>query len=158
MLLIVLLSCEAKKQQTLSILCPDLFFSRNHRVYITSTDEVLTLDNISYKAIINDYNFEKGCTLQNDTITISLSVFITVAPKNVKEESIILPYYIAFIDDQKNIIDINYYTVTETFKKNTTESSYNEINVKTTNEININSSNSLLIGFMLDKAKQKILN
>ena len=63
-----ILSCSSNKQQTVTYSCPELFFSKNHRVYIASEENSITLDNISYRAEINNYNFIKGCYISNNNI------------------------------------------------------------------------------------------
>ena len=69
-----------------------------------------------------------------------------------------MPYYIALLDDQKNILDIQYYTISGILKKNIDGSSYIETEITTTQNIRAGFKNKLLIGFMLNQEKLKILN
>ena len=160
-----ILSCTSEKQQSLSILCPELFFSKDHRLYISSEENSLTLNNISYKAEINNYKFVNKCSILNNKIIAKLSILFVVRPENAKQSKITLPYYIAFLDNQKNILNIQYYKVTGTLKKNNDKSSYIETEITATSDIifpikdiNIDINNKFLIGFMLNKEKLKILN
>ena len=160
-----ILSCTSEKQQSLSILCPDLFFSKDHRLYIASEENSLTLNNISYKAEINNYKFINQCSILNNKIIAKLSILFVVRPENAKQSKITLPYYVAFLDSQKNILNIQYYKATGTLKKNNDVSAYAETEITTTldimipiKDISLDLNNKFLIGFMLDKEKMKILN
>ena len=160
-----ILSCTLEKQQSLSILCPDLFFSKDHRLYISSEENSLNLNNLSYKAEINNYKFVNKCSILNNNIVAKLSILFVVSPENAKQSKITLPYYIAFLDNEKNILNIQYYKATGALIKNNDKSSYVETEITTTSDIiipikdiNIDVNNKLLIGFMLNKEKLKILN
>ena len=160
-----ILSCTSEKQQSLSILCPGLFFSKDHRLYISSEENSLNLNNLSYKAEINNYKFVNKCSILNNNIIAKLSVLFVVSPENAKQSKITLPYYIAFLDNEKNILNIQYYKAIGTLKKNNDKSSYVETEITTTSDIiipikdiNIDINNKFLIGFMLNKEKLRILN
>ena len=91
------------------------------------------------------------------------SLLFVVKPDKAELARIIMPYFIAILDDQQNIIDIQYYNVYG--NENQNASSYIETEIIDTQQINIfykdeNSdlNNKILIGFMLDKEKLKILN
>ena len=155
----------SEKPQSFNDLCPQVLFSKDHRIYITTEENSLTINNISYKAEMNNYNFTHGCILLNNEISAKLSILFIVKPENAKQTDIIMPYYIALLDDQKNIVNIQYYTAQGVLKKNFDESSYIETEITATIDVliptkNINEDikNKLLIGFMLDKEKLKILN
>ena len=160
-----LLSCRSEKPQSFNDLCPQVLFSKDHRIYITTEENSLTINNLSYKAEMNNYNFAHGCILLNNEISAKLSILFIVKPDKAKQTDIIMPYYIALLDDQKNIVNIQYYTAQGVLKKNFDESSYIETEITTTQDIIIpiqnmseRSRNKLLIGFMLDQKKIKILN
>ena len=160
-----LLSCTSEKQQSFSILCPEVFFSKEHRIYISSEENSLTLNNISYRAEINNYKFISECSLLNNNIIAKLSILFVVSPENAKQSNIIIPFYIAFLDDQKTIFDIQYYKVTGNLKKNADASFYIETEITSTldvmipiQDVNVDINNKLLIGFMLNKEKLNILN
>ena len=162
-----LLSCTSEKQQSFSILCPEVFFSKDHRIYISNEDNSnsLTLNNISYRAEINNYKFINECSLLNNNIVAKLSILFVVNPDNAKQSNIIMPFYIALLDDQKTILDIQYYKVTGNLKKNADASLYVETEITSTldvmipiQDVNVDIKNKLLIGFMLNKEKLNILN
>ena len=152
------ISCASEKQQSFAYLCPEILFSKDHEIYISSEEQSLTLNNVSYKAEFNNYNFIDECIISNNNTKSRLSILFVVKPDKAKNTDIVLPYYIAILDDQKNIVDIQYYKVVGDLKKDIDESSYIETEIIDTQDINISSSNNILIGFMLDKEKMKILN
>ncbi len=159
-----LLSCASEKQQSLSILCPDLFFSKDHRIYISSEENSLTINNISYKAEINNYKFINGCSIVNKKIIAKLSILFVIRPENANKSNITLPYYIAFLDNQKKVLNVQYYQVTGTLIKNNDQSSFVETEIVATSDVIIPikdtslDNNKLLIGFMLNKEKLEIMN
>ena len=152
------ISCASEKQQSFVYLCPEVLFSKDHRIYVSSEEQSLTLNNVSYKAEINNYSFIDECIISNNNTKSRLSILFVVKPDKAKNTDIVLPYYIAILDDQKNIVDIQYYKVVGDLKKDIDESSYIVTEIIDTQGINISSSNKILIGFMLDKEKMKILN
>ena len=94
----------------------------------------------------------------NNKITATLSILFVVNPGKTQQADVIMPYYIALLDDQKNILDIQYYTISGILKKDIDESSYIETEITTTQNISAGFKNKLLIGFMLNQEKLKILN
>ncbi len=152
------ISCTSEKQQSFVYLCPEIFFSKDHRIYVSSEEQSLTLNNVSYKAEINNYSFIDECIISNNNTKSRLSILFVVKPDKAKNTDIVLPYYIAILDDQKNIVDIQYYKVAGDLKKDIDKSYYIETEIIDTQDINISTSNNILIGFMLDKEKMKILN
>ena len=155
---IFLLSCASKKQQSFSVLCPEMLFSKDHRIYIATEESSLTLNNISYKAEINNYKFPSECFMINNKIEATLSILFIITPDKAKLADIIIPYYIALLDDQKNIVNIQYYKAVGIFKKDFSESSYIETEIISNQVINTHHLNKILIGFMLDQEKLNILN
>ena len=158
-------SCSFNKDVIEYYACPDVFFSKNHRLYIASQDDNVSLDNISFKAKIDNYSFVKGCKIIEDDILATLSLLFIIYPDKIKKSEIIIPYYIAFLDDQKNIIDIQYYKAIANLNKNSEDSVFIEteaniiIDIKfSLNNINDEFSNDILVGFMLDEKKVNIIN
>lgn len=162
---LLLLSCAKEKQQTFIDLCPEVFFSKEHRLYVTTEESSLTLNNISYKAKIDNYTFSNGCFISNHKIIGKLSILFVITPIKTKQANITIPYYIALLDNNHNIEDIQYYQVKGTFKKNYNESSFIETEIVTiqdvitpSQDINKSINKKLLIGFMLNQEKLNILN
>ena len=85
---IFLLSCASEKQQSFIDLCPEVLFSKGHRVYITTEENSLSLNNISYRAEINNYNFANGCLMLNNKITATLSILFVVNPRKTQQADV----------------------------------------------------------------------
>ena len=135
-----------------------MLFSKDHRIYIATEENSLTLNNISYKAVINNYKFPSECFMINNKVEATLSILFIITPDKAKLADIIIPYYIALLDDQKNIVNIQYYKAVGIFKKDFSESSYIETEIISNQVINTHHLNKILIGFMLDQEKLNILN
>ena len=162
---LLLLSCAKEKQQTFIDLCPKVFFSKEHRLYVTTEENSLTLNNISYKAKIDNYTFSNGCFISNHKIIGKLSILFVITPIKIKQTNITIPYYIALLDNNQNIEDIQYYQVKGTFEKDNNESSIIETEIITIQDVitpfeDVNKSvnKKFLIGFMLNQEKLNILN
>ena len=77
----------------------------------------ISVDDVAYKAEINNYNFSKGCFINENNFTASLSILFIVKPL-IKEQNIItLPFYLAILDKEKNLRDIQYYYTEGNFNK-----------------------------------------
>ena len=118
-----------------------------------------------YIIIKTKLSFVKGCKIIQDDILATLSLLFIIYPDKIKKSEIIIPYYIAFLDDQKNIIDIQYYKAIANLNKNSEDSVFIEteaniiIDIKfSLNNINDEFSNDILVGFMLDEKKVNIIN
>ena len=71
------------------------------------------------------------------------------------------PFYVAVIDENKDVRDIQYYSITDTFKNNPETSELIETELTKTILVTLPSmdeSLSVLVGFMLDEQRFKILN
>ena len=67
--LVFLLGCNSKfttKQASKNIDCPSIFFSSEHRNYIHSNEKVISLDNLAFKANINNFKFNISCKKSNN--------------------------------------------------------------------------------------------
>jgi len=163
-LLFILFGCKTNilDRKTVSIIeCPPIFFSKEHKVYIHSKFEDISLDNISYKAEINNAVFNKKCKIINGKFSTKISILFLVNPLINTQEDISLPFYIALIDEQKNIQNIEYFFANDPFKKNLETNTFVETEVTITKNINFElkaEPNTIIIGFMLDDKKIKLLN
>ena len=163
--LLFLCSCNAEKLQTIGETCPDVFFSKEHKIYITSDESPLKIENINYRAELNNYFFNKECSVLNNVLTSDLSLLFVINPENSSQKDILLPYYIAVLNSEDEIVDILFYSVQGVMQKDPETSMYIETELIDTVDINIpnkdlktNLKTSIVIGFMLDQEKIKILN
>ena len=160
-----LLGCVSEKMKINFESCPQVFFSMDHKIYITTDQDLITYDNITYIAELNNYSFDTKCQVSNNILSTTLSLLFVVKPEKAKQANIILPYFIAVVDAQQNIIDLQYYNTSGVLKKNIDTSIYLETELVDKKQINIpyknintDIKNKILIGFMLDDQKKKILN
>ncbi len=162
-LYVFLISCSSKKEQLEDVACPEVLFSKNHRIYIMTQDNNESLNEIDYVAEINNYDFNNSCLIQNNNITASLSLLFIIKADKMQGDIVTLPYYIAMLDNQKNILDIQYYKVLGALNKNDNDTPYKETEIINTQNIIIpkkylDLNNKLLIGFMLTENQIKNLN
>ena len=163
--LIFLSGCSKENQQSAISTCPDVFFAKEHRIYVSSEEYPLKIANISYKAELNNYFFNKECSLLNNVLTGNLSILFVIKPENLTQADILLPYYIAILNQEDEIVDIQYYSVQGAMQKDSDTSKYIEtelidtVDIRVLNkDLKIDFKTSFVVGFMLDKEKMKILN
>ena len=160
----ILIGCESKLLNLSSVIstdCPNLLFSKEHKIYLGNEHKDVSFDNVAYRAEINNAEFIKGCQIKNNIFSSDLSLLFVITPLNQNNENIILPYYIAIIDRDKTLQDIQYYSVKGSFKKDIDTNKFLETEIKTTVTINnnlVNKQVKLVIGFMLDKKSLNLLN
>ena len=160
------LTCSKENEQTSNYYCPEVYFSKKHRIYISSEDNSINLNNISYRVEINNYNFVKGCKLKDKNLEAKLSILFIVKPDKAINTNILIPYYIALIDENKKIIDIQYYKFEGELNKDNDQLNFIETEVISKNNLiipnyfnqNKENKNKLLVGFMLNKQKLELLN
>ena len=164
LLLFLSISCSSNiltKKSGESIDCPPVFFASENRNYLNSEEKPLTLDNVSFKAEINNYAFNKSCFQENDIRTFPLDILFIIDPIKPTAPNVILPLYVALLDSDKKLFEMQYFSISGEMKNDLTTKSYLETELS--NSINIitsknNSVSSLVIGFMLDKNKKELLN
>tara|TARA_B100000029_G_scaffold516426_1_gene629752 strand:+ start:111 stop:626 length:516 start_codon:yes stop_codon:yes gene_type:complete len=164
-IIFLLLGCSSKSTYIEEISCPKVLFSSEHRNYITSENSEISLNNIAYKANINNYSYDKKCIINDKNILIDLSLLFVVNPEKTKNKEIYLPYYVAFINQNNELFHVEYFKVSGIFKINYDNEQFIEtelidkpnIQLKLENT-DLDSINTIMIGFMLDDNKLKILN
>mgnify|MGYP000100112491 CR=1 FL=1 len=160
----MLIGCNSNqifKEKLNKIECPEIFFSKEHKILIQNNENLISLDNISIKSEINNAKFDKSCSLQNNNFLSNLSVLFVVKPLIQLDHKIELPYYVAFIGDENDILDIQYFSTVGEFKKNIETKKLIETDLISSNKIlfkNPSKNFSVVIGFMLDKKQLEIIN
>ena len=164
-IIVFLSSCTAEKNQSMPEKCPNVMYAKDHQIYITSEEEELSIENISYVANINNYSFTKPCLGLENTLRSNISILFIITPQNYTQEKIVLPYYIATLNSEDKVLDIQYYSIEGLMKKEENTSNYIETELISAVPISIinkdvttNLKNYLLIGFMLNQEKIEILN
>ena len=164
LLLFLSISCSSDlltKKSEESIDCPPVFFASENRNYLNSEEKPLTLDNVSFKAEINNYAFNKSCFQENDIRTFPLDILFIIDPIRPTSPNVILPLYVALLDSDQQLFEMQYFSISGKMRNDLTTKAYFETELS--NSINIitsknNSVSSLVIGFMLDKNKEELLN
>ena len=160
-LFLPLLGCGniIKNNQTLTDFnCPRVFFSSDDRVYI---DNSISLDDITIKAEFNNYAINKKCQQQDNLAVIPLDILIVAKPMSNLEESFIsLPVYISLLDDNDEVLETQYFSVSGLINKNAETNIFTESDVTGRLQIVTQQleTKQLVLGFMLDKEKRDLLN
>ena len=164
--LLMLISCgpnfvlTSKKE---SIECPMVLFAAEHKKYLASNSSAISANNIAYNAEINNYNFSRGCFINDNVFTASLSILFIVKPLMEKQNIIALPFYLAILDKEKKVRDIQYYYTDGNFNKNLETETKEPVETELIKTISIKITDAdemitIVVGFMLDKKQLEILN
>ena len=164
--ILMLISCESNIFSTSKnelIKCPKVLFAAEHKIFLGRDDSTVSLEDIVYKAEINNYNFSKGCFVIDNIFSASLSILFVVKPLMEEQNIITLPFYLAILDREKKLLDMQYYYVEGNFSrdfemetKEFIETDLRKtITVKTTN---VDEMATIVVGFMIDKNQLEILN
>ena len=162
----MLISCGSNSLLTSkkeSIKCPTVLFAAEHKKYLGSNTATIDVDHIAYKAEINNYFFSEGCFINDNIFTASLSILFIVKPMMEEQNIITLPFYLAIIDREKKVREIQYYYTEGSFNKNWESETREFIETDLSKTISIkildvDEMMTIIIGFMLDKKQLEILN
>ena len=150
---------------TVKTSCPIVLFSSEHSQYITGNTKPITTENIRYRAEINNYAFNSECSIKDNIFEAELSLLFVVKPDLTEESRINLPFYVAVLNINDEVVDIQYYQVDGDLKGKTENANYIETELTKTIKLQISSLNEeelneskVVVGFMLDKKKLEILN
>ena len=146
------------KQTSTDFSCPTVFFSSDDRVYI---DNSISFDDITIKAEFNNYALNNKCQQQDSIVVIPLDILIVAKPMSNLEESLIsLPVYISLLDDNDEILETQYFSVSGLINKNSETNIFMESDVTDRLQIVTQQleTTQLVLGFMLDNEKRDLLN
>lgn len=160
----ILFGCNANDSQKLkeiSLDCPRVYFSEEHSKYISSEKNDIAYNNISYKAELNNFSFSGKCYSQGNNVFFSLELLILIEPILVNNSKVEIPIYVILLDSNDSLIDLQYYLIEDNIKQDQEKKEY--IITDIVEELDIisktdNSVDNIIIGFMLDKFKIKLLN
>ena len=164
LLLFLSISCSSNlltKKSAESINCPTVFFASENRNYLYSEEKPLTSDNVSFKAEINNYAFNKPCVQENDIRIFPLDILFIIEPIKSTSTNISLPLYVALLDSDKQLFEMQYFSISGEISYDLNTENYLETELSNSIDIitlNHNPISSLVIGFMLDKKKEELLN
>ena len=103
----------------------------------------------------------KKCKQQDNLAVIPLDILIVAKPMSNLEESFIsLPIYISLLDDNDEVLETQYFSVSGLINKNTETNIFIESDVTDRLQIITQQleTKQLVLGFMLDKEKRDLLN
>jgi len=161
--ILILLGCESnplKQPMSISVNCPLIFFAKEHKTYIQSVSNDISLDDISYVSEINNAKFTKKCLVKNGIFYGQISILFVARPLSESEENIKLNYYIASLGQEKNLTDMQYYSSNGVFNKNSETDKLIETEIIIEKNISFSypdNVSNIVIGFMLDEKKLKLL-
>ena len=145
--------------------CPIVLFSSEHSQYIAGNTKPITTENIRYRAEINNYAFNSECSIKDNIFQAELSLLFIVKPALTEESSITLPFYVAVLNANDEVVDMQYFQVDGDLMSETENANYIETELTKTIKLQIPSlneealsQNKVVVGFMLDKKKLEILN
>ena len=145
--------------------CPIVLFAAEHSKYIAGNTQLITSENIRYRAEINNYAFNSECSINDNVFQAELSLLFIVKPELAKERNIILPFYVAILNVNDQLVNMQYYQVKGDLKSESENANYFETELTKTIKLQIpllddqeHSQNQVIVGFMLDKKKLEIIN
>lgn len=104
--------------------CPRVFFSSENNVYVDGGKESIDLENVNYRASLNNYGFVGDCTSNIDYNKFNLELLIIAEPFNPKDDHINLPIFVLTYDSENILIDKQYFRIEDNLKYNNENSNY----------------------------------
>ena len=149
------------KQTSEDFSCPRVFFSSEDRVFIDTVEGGTSIDDITYKAELNNFAFIDKCLQQNEAAVIPLDILIIAQPMDaLKNGDVSIPLYAELLDQNDQVLDTQYFMVSKSIEKNFDTKSFMETDI--TDRLYIITknleTNQIVIGFMLDDEKRLLLN
>ena len=149
------------KQTSEDFSCPRVFFSSEDRVFIDTAEGGTSIDDITYKAELNNFAFIDKCLQQNEVAVIPLDILIIAEPMEaLKNGDVSIPLYAELLDQNDQVLETQYFMVSKSIEKNFDTKSFKETDI--TDRLYIITknleTNQIVIGFMLDDEKRLLLN
>ena len=160
----ILIGCKSNylnKSNSTIVECPLILFSKDHKNYIDTSFEKISMDNITYKAEINNAQFTKACEIKEGFFNGEISLLFLVKPNIQKKQIIDLPFYLAILDKKNKLIDINYYRVEDVLEKNVKHDSFVEKEIISSKQIKFKENleyKFIIAGFLLDKKRLELID
>ena len=164
LLFITLFGCNSiikNNQSSNNFNCPRVFFSTEDKIFLDTTNDISSFDNITLKAELNNYALTEKCYLQNDIAFIPLEILIIVQPmQKLTNPDILFPLYITLLNDKDEVLETQYFMISGSIKKNLQTKVFLETDIKNMIQViteNLNTA-QIVLGFMLDDKKRLLLN
>ena len=136
-------------------------FSSEDRVFIDTAEGVTSIDDITYKAELNNFAFIEKCFQQNEAVVIPLDILIIAQPMEAfKNVDVSIPLYAQLLDENDQVLETQYFMVSKLIKKNFETKSFMETDIIDRLYIITKNlkTNQIVIGFMLNDEKRLLLN
>ena len=133
LLFLSLMGCNTigkNKQTSEDFSCPRVFFSSEDRVFIDTVEGGTSIDDITYKAELNNFAFIDKCLQQNEAAVIPLDILIIAKPMEaLKNGDVSIPLYAELLDQNDQVLDTQYFMVSKSIKKNFDTKSFIETDI-----------------------------
>ena len=154
-------STGKNKQVSNNFNCPRVFFSSEDRIFIDANEGGSSIDDVTFKAELNNFAFNEKCFQQNEVIFIPLHILIIAQPMDeLKNPDVSMPLYAFLLDKNDKVLETQYFMVSSTIKKNFETKNFIETDI--TDRLNIITknfeTNQIVIGFMLDNEKRLLMD
>ena len=159
-----LLGCNTigkNKQTSEDFNCPRVFFSSEDRVFIDTAEGTTSIDDIIYKAELNNFAIIDKCLQQNETVLIPLDILIIAEPMDaLKNGDVSIPLYAELLDQYDQVLETQYFMVSKSIEKNFDTKIFMETDIIDRLYIITKNleTNQIVIGFVLDDEKRLLLN
>lgn len=137
---ILLFGCDtiSKKDNEIALIdCPAVFFSTENNIFVQGDTKNLDMENIDYKASLNNYYFANNCNMNLEYKNYLLDLLFIVEPINPKDKKINLPVFVILYDNKERIIDRQYFRIKDNLIFNKETSSYETTEVITNLKISL---------------------
>ncbi len=163
-LFLTLFGCNTigkNKQSLNNFNCPRVFFSSEDRIFINTIEDGTTIDDVSFKAELNNFALIEKCSQNNEVTIIPLDILIVAHPMELLENpDVSIPIYAILLDQNDQVLDTQYFMVSSSIKKNFETKNFIETDIK--DKLFIITKNleiaEIVIGFMLDDKKNLLVN
>ena len=151
---ILLFGCDtiSKKDNEIALIdCPAVFFSTENNIFVQGDTKNLDMENIDYKASLNNYYFANNCNMNLEYKNYLLDLLFIVEPINPKDKKINLPVFVIWYDNKERIIDRQYFRIKDNLIFNKETSSYETTEVITNLKISLKKNNYvsfITVGFV----------
>ena len=154
-------SISENKQVSNNFNCPRVFFSSEDRIFIDTNQDATSIEDVTFKAELNNFEFIEKCYQQNDVVVIPLHILIIAQPMEVlKNPDVSIPLYAVLLDQNDKVLETQYFMVSSSIKKNFETKAFLETDI--TDKLDIITKNvkttQIVIGFMLDDKKRLLVN
>lgn len=151
----------SSNSQTTKLSCPSILFGSGHTVYIGSSNDEISLSNVEYQGEINNAIFSRDCLLKNNIFSSELSILFIMKPFIDEVDFIDMPFYVAILNQNKELQDILYFSTSGKFKKDPETRQLIETDFTkrlTLENKNINANSIIVIGYIIDEERKELLN